>query len=178
MTINKIEISRAPVYTLWLYLVAVRLKYKKNEALTIAKYVVGTTAQKHGQAYGVYTKSTETKKTKSKKTAATIVFSEKFLGYDVPMTRTKAGIVAVSQGKPIDPQKVEAYFDSKFGSALAETMDAMTRLAKSMPPKELTKRAISLYGRFRPTGAEGAAGFGKPLPFDIDLIRKMAEESG
>ncbi len=61
----------------------------------------------------------------------------------------------MSRGKPITPESAQKYLESKFGDAPPEAMKAMTQLANSMTSKELALRAIELYGKFRPAGAEG-----------------------
>ena len=52
MPTHEIKINRAPVLTLWAFVVAERLGYKKEEALTLAKAVTGLAAQRKGQALG------------------------------------------------------------------------------------------------------------------------------
>ena len=49
MTKRRVEINRAPVLCLWAFVVARRLGYKKDEALTLAKGVTGLTAKSKGQ---------------------------------------------------------------------------------------------------------------------------------
>jgi len=51
MTNKKIKINRAPVLTLWAAVVAERLGYDKNEALTFGKAVAGPNAQSKGRLY-------------------------------------------------------------------------------------------------------------------------------
>src|SRR4030042_3282604 len=54
---NTIKINRAPVLTLWGVIVAERVGYKQDEALTLGKAVAGLTAQSKGQRLGIYTPS-------------------------------------------------------------------------------------------------------------------------
>ena len=49
MAKKKIKISRAPVLALWAAIVAGRLGYNKNEALTFGKAVAGLNAQSKGR---------------------------------------------------------------------------------------------------------------------------------
>ena len=46
---KKIKINRAPVLTLWAAVVAERMGYKKDEALTFGKAVAGLNAQSKGR---------------------------------------------------------------------------------------------------------------------------------
>ena len=59
MAKNKIKINRAPVLTLWATIVAERLGYKKDEALTFGKAVAGLNAQSKGKRLGIYEEKTE-----------------------------------------------------------------------------------------------------------------------
>lgn len=56
---GKIQINRVPVLTLWALVVAERLGYKHEEALTLAKALTDSIAQAHGQALGIYTPKEE-----------------------------------------------------------------------------------------------------------------------
>ncbi len=78
--------------------------------------------------------------------------------------RTKDGIRAASKGEPIKPESVERYLQSKFGEALPEARNAMEELAKSLPPKELSKQAYALYGQFTPKVPAGTKGWGAIWP--------------
>lgn len=49
-----IEINRAPVLTLWAAIVAERLGYRHDEALTLGKAVAGLNAQSKGRRLGIY----------------------------------------------------------------------------------------------------------------------------
>jgi hypothetical protein len=51
---NKILINRAPVLTLWAAVVAERLGFKQDEALSLGKAVAGLMAQSKGQRLGIF----------------------------------------------------------------------------------------------------------------------------
>jgi hypothetical protein len=175
---NKININRAPVLTLWATVVAERLGYKHAEALTLAKALTGSTAQAHGQALGIYTpKEKKDEKKKAKDSKSLEVFSQQFLAKKIPMVRTSDGLRAVGNGQPIQPESVERYLASKFGDALPEARDAMQELARSVPPKELGLSAYALYGKFAPKVASGTLGWGAKGELDLDLIRSLASKS-
>ena len=74
------------------------------------------------------------------------------------MTRTDAGLRALSKATPIDPASVQRYVHSKFGEALDDAYAAMQQLATSRPPEVLAAEAYQLYehfGRPFPAGAKG-----------------------
>lgn len=51
---DTVEINRAPVLTLWATVVAQRLGFNRDEALTIGKAVAGQTAHREGISLGIY----------------------------------------------------------------------------------------------------------------------------
>ena len=59
MKTKKVSINRAPVLTLWATVVAERLGYDHNCALTLGKAVAGLNAQAKGQRLGIFEKPKE-----------------------------------------------------------------------------------------------------------------------
>jgi hypothetical protein len=54
-----IRVNRAPVLTLWATVVAERLGFDRNAALTLGRAVAGSSAQMKGRALGIYEPSEE-----------------------------------------------------------------------------------------------------------------------
>jgi hypothetical protein len=54
-----VTINRAPVLTLWASVVAERLGFGRDEALTLGKAVAGLNAYSKGRALGIYKPSTK-----------------------------------------------------------------------------------------------------------------------
>jgi hypothetical protein len=181
MATHHIKINRAPVLTLWVFVVAERLGYKKEEALTLAKALTGLAAQRKGQALGIYHPSEESKTNakakEAKKAGEGKLFTVRFLGRELPAVRTKEGVRAASKGEPIKPESVEKYLQSKFGDALPEAREAMEELARSLPPKELSREAYALYGQFTPKVPAGAKGWGAKGEFDLAKVRELTNET-
>lgn len=175
MAHTKISINRAPVLNLWAAVVAERLGYKKGEALSLAKALTGQTAQKHAQELGIAESSKE-KSPKGKKKKEPGVVPLRFLGKEILVIDTPDGIRALSKGKPIEPQSVEKYLNSKFGDALPEVRAAMQELAKSVPPKELKAKAYSLYGQFTPQVPTGMQGWGAMGELDVHRIQALSKK--
>lgn len=175
---NKISINRAPVLTLWATVVAERLGYKHEEALTLAKALTGSTAQAHGQKLGIYTpRKKPGEKKKSKESKPLKIIPQQFLAKKIEVVRTKEGVRALSNGQPIKPESVERYLASKFGDTLPDARDAMEKLARSLPPKELSANAYKLYGRFTPQVPSGTMGWGAKGELDLDVIRLLSSKS-
>jgi hypothetical protein len=169
-----ISINRAPVLTLWATVVAERLGYKEDEALSLGKSLTGITAQRKGRRLGII-KPSEHKTSESKKKQADEIVLIELLGSALPATRTDDGIRAVKDGKAITAESARRYLESKFGDSLDVAKSAMVALAKAFPPKELAKKAFHLYEQFRPEIPEGVKGWGAQGVLDLGLIAKLAK---
>ena len=173
---KKIKINRAPVLTLWAAVVAERIGYKKDEALTLGKAVAGLNAQSKGRRLGIYEEKSEEEKEKDKKKEKQVkVEFIELLGRGAPAVKTKEGLRAAIKGEEIDPQSVEKYLQQKFGDDLNDARAAMEKLAKAFPPKQLENKAYSLYEKFRPEIPEGVKGWGVKGELDLETIRSLAK---
>src|SRR5512144_1042146 len=119
MTGNKILINRAPVLTLWAAVVAERLGFKPDEALSLGKALAGLNAQSKGRRLGIFKPSPKDLK-KVREREREEEFWVDLLGRALPAVNTAEGMRAVVQSKPIEPEGVERYLESKFGDALPE----------------------------------------------------------
>lgn len=176
MADKKIEINRAPVLTLWAVIVAERLGYDEETALTLGKAVAGLNAQSKGRRLGIYEekKEEEKKKEKRKEKAVELEFIE-ILGRGVPAVKTPQGLRAAVGGEPIRAESVQTYLEQKFKEDLDEVRAAMEQLAKSYPPKELEQKAYGLYEKFRPEIPEGKRGWGAKGELDLNTIRSLSK---
>lgn len=172
---DTVSINRAPVLTLWAYVVARRLGFRKAEALTLGKAVAGLNAQAKGRRLGIYSPKEEKPKEARENRKKDEGFLVEVCGRTVPAKNTDDGIRATTKGKPISPESVERYLEQKFGEDLDRVEDAMQRLAKSYKPKELANEAYPLYEKFRPEIPGGQKGWGATGDLDLDLIEKLAE---
>jgi hypothetical protein len=176
MTSKKIKINRAPVLTLWATIVAERMGYKKDEALTFGKAVAGLNAQSKGKRLGIYEEKTEEdKKEEKKKEKAGKTEIVEVLGRGVPAVKTKEGLRASIKGEEIDPESVERYLRGKFGEDYDDSRAAMEKLAKAYTPKQLESKAYHLYEKFRPEIPEGKKGWGAKGELDLDYIISLAK---
>jgi hypothetical protein len=176
MANKKIKINRAPVMTLWATIVAERLGYEKDTALTLGKAVAGLNAQSKGRKLGIYEEKSEEEKEKEKKKEkpAKVEFIE-ILGRGVPAVKTPKGLRAAIQGEAIHAGSVETYLKQKFKDDLDDARSAMEKLAKAHTPKQLEKEAYGLYEKFRPKIPEGTKGWGAKGELDLDYIRSLAK---
>jgi hypothetical protein len=170
---HTISINRAPVLTLWAAVVAERLGFHHDEALTLGRSVAGLNAQAKGRRLGIY-KPHEDKPATVRKKEHGEEFRIEVCGRPVPAKNTSEGVRAVAGEKVIDPKGVESYLGQKFGDDLAAARSAMSKLAKAFTPKELADAAFPLYERFRPEIPEGVKGWGAKGILDLNLIATLA----
>ena len=170
-----ISINRAPVLTLWAAVVAQRLGFDEDEALTLGKAVAGLNAQAKGRRLGIF-KPHEQKPKKAREKERGERFLIEVCGRPVPAMNTDDGIRAVKGAQVIEPNGVRRYLEGKFGDDLKAVRQAMQRLAKSYKPKELAHDAYPLYERFRPSIPEGVKGWGAKGDLDLGLIERLAKE--
>jgi hypothetical protein len=171
MANSKIKINRAPVLTLWAVVVAERLGYDRQSALSLGKAVAGLNAQSKGKRLGIY--STPDGPSKPGRTPHANVVT--LLGRPVPTIETEAGIRAAIKGEPINPESVERYLLKKFGDRLDDARTAMEILAKALDQEALAEKAYPLYERFRPEIPKGKAGWGAAGELDLSILAKLAE---
>jgi hypothetical protein len=175
MANRKIKINRAPVLTLWAAIVAERLGYNKNEALTLGKAVAGLNAQSKGRRLGIYEEKSEEEKEKEEKRKKPVkVEFVELLGRGIPTIKTSKGLRAAVKGEEISADSVQRYLEQKFGDELENARAAMEKLAKAYTPKQLESKAYDLYEKFRPEIPEGTKGWGAKGELDLDYVRSLA----
>ena len=167
-TVQTVTINRAPVLALWATVVAERLGFSRDEALSLGKAVTGLNAQTKGQHLGVYKKHEVPRERREGRADSVELF-----GREVPVTRTPEGIRALAKGEPVSPKSVQTYLQTKFGECLPTVRAAMEELAKSMKPDALAARAFALYAQFRPQIPEGVKGWGVKGKLDCASIRAL-----
>jgi hypothetical protein len=174
MSTRTISINRAPVLTLWATVVAERLGFDEDEALSLGKTLAGLTAQSKGRRLGIYKPHEEgTQQAREKEHGEE--FWIELCGRPLPARNTEDGIRAVKGAQVIEPDGVRRYLEGKFGGDLGAVRSAMQRLAGSLRPKELADRAFGLYERFRPAIPEGVRGWGAKGILELGVIEGLAK---
>src|SRR5580704_17140355 len=128
-----ISINRAPVLTLCAAVVAQRLGFDEDEALTLGKAVAGLNAQTKARRLGIF-KPHEEKPKKAREKKRSEEFWIEVCGRPVPARNTEGGVRAVKGVQVIEPDEVRRYLEDKFGENLNAVRSAMQRLAKSVKP--------------------------------------------
>lgn len=176
MAKRTIEINRAPVLTLWGAVVAERMGFEWEEALSLGRALAGLTAQSKGRRLGIFKPSEEgAKKAREKKHGEE--FSVQLLGRRIPATNTKDGVRAVSKDQIQSPDGAQRYLEGKFGEHLDAARRSMEKLAKSFDTDELEDVGFGLYEKFRPSIPGGKRGWGAKGTLDLDAIPKLASKS-
>src|SRR4051794_8583609 len=147
-----IKINRAPVLTLWAAVVAERLGFDRDTALTLGQAVAGLSAYAKGVSLGIIEPQPELVREQSDQLAEGEQLRVDLLGRAVPVVRTPDGLRAVSKGKPGNPAQIAKYVASKFGGQLDDARQAMAELAAACEPADLYRRGFRLYEHFRPAG--------------------------
>jgi hypothetical protein len=171
---DEIQINRAPVLTLWSAVVAERLGFRRDEALTLGRAVAGLNAYSKGKSLGLFAPTPKEVAERRRAARAREGFEVDLLGRAVPCIATDDGLRAVSGDREIDPDSVERYLRAKFGERLEDARAAMMALAKSMTPTKLAARAYSLYEDFRPRIPGGIKGWGAAGALSLAKIRSLA----
>jgi len=173
---NRIQINRAPVLTLWAAVVAERLGFERDEALSLGKAVAGLTAQIKGRNLGLFTPTPEhIRKERQEKRGEE--FCIDLCNRAIPVIHTSGGVRALTKGAPIEPATVERYLRSKFGDSLDRIREAMQTLARSFTAQELAQTAFGLYEQFRPEIPEGVAGWGAKGELDLERVRSLGSQA-
>lgn len=172
-----ITINRAPVLTLWAAVVAERLGFDRDEALTLGRAVAGLNAQSKGRRLGIY-EAPKPGEAAQRKKAASRMEQVELLGRAVPVVHTTQGLRAARDGEADSPAAVQRYLTSKFGDSLDAAEHAMKKLAGSFTPRELAARAYDLYEAFRPAIPAGVRGWGAKGALDLEKVTRLSKKKG
>lgn len=175
--VERIEINRAPVLTLWVAAVAERQGYSFEEGLSFGKAVSGILAHSKGRRLGIYEdKDQQDRKRKRKQQQKE---KEKFdvFGMRIAGQITKEGTrLALQNNKPVSPVSVESYLRRAFGPYYEKVKEATRALAKVYPPEKIGSDAYSLYEKIRPQVSGGMKGWGAKGYLDLNLLHQLQEQ--
>jgi hypothetical protein len=168
----QIRVDRAPVLALWATVVAERLGYPPETALTLGRFVAGSSARAKARRLEISDEKEEAEERHArgaelKPKRQTVCL----LGRDIPVLAQDDGTLrAEDAGKLASAKSVQSYVARAFGDRLAEARAAMEALAASLPAEELNRVGFRLYERFRPDVPEGAQGWGAKGELRVERI--------
>ena len=170
----EVVVNRAPFLTLWASVVARRLGYDADEALTLGRAVAGQTAAAKGKRLGLLASrpAEERERLEQRRREAgaqTIAYMDR----EIACVRTPAGLRALADARPIDPESVRRYLEDKFKDALHPVEEKLLAVASAFSPEELSTCAMDLYMEMRPAVASGPAGWGQAGRLDVAAMDRI-----
>jgi hypothetical protein len=126
MSSKTISINRAPVLTLWAAVVAERMGFNEDEALSLGKALAALNAQANGRRLGIY-KPHEEGVSKARPKESGEEFWIDLCGRPVPAKNTEDGVRAVSGAQVVAPAGARHYLEGKFGEDLPAAWSAMKK---------------------------------------------------
>jgi hypothetical protein len=175
---STVTINRAPVLTLWAAVVAERLGYDWEGALTLGRALAGMNAASKARTLGIARPSREDEAPKrARKPESGRPVAVELMGRTIPSVRTEDGVRALASGRPTKPESVERYLEGKFGDRLEATRAAMRKLAKAYSKEAIAMHGFALYEVFRPSVPRGGRGWGAKGVLDLDVIARLARDA-
>src|SRR5512135_895267 len=116
MTKKIVKINRAPVLTLWAAVVAERLGFDHEAALTLGKALAGLNAQSKGRSLGIFKPAERPEGVPPKKAKVGEELRVELLGRAIPAKATPDGVRALVGDRPVAPEGVSRYLEEKFGA--------------------------------------------------------------
>ncbi|KAK0468267.1 uncharacterized protein EV420DRAFT_1260153 [Desarmillaria tabescens] len=141
-------INRAPLMTAWAMVVAERLGFRREEALSIASVYTEMNALSKGVSLGIY------KDGKQKGLDAIKGGSQPYVELmgRSPLYQSQSNQWrALLNSKPAQPSSPFSYISRSFRQTTPHIIGALRLLAESFPPKELNNKGWALYAEFRPS---------------------------
>jgi hypothetical protein len=166
-----IRVNRAPVLTLWAAVVAERLGFPPDTALSLASAVAATAARAKARRLGV-----EAQDMVSSAAPPALRPGARqevpLLGKAVPVVELPGGVLMARDpdGAPALPGPAAAYVAKAFGPHLGAVRGAMASLAERLDPAELNRVGFRLYERFRPEVPQDVSGWGAKGELHLERI--------
>ncbi|KAJ7129582.1 hypothetical protein C8R44DRAFT_82192 [Mycena epipterygia] len=164
-------VNRAPLMTAWSTLVAERLGFQREEALSIASVYTELNAISKGVSMGIYKKGTE------RAMEAPIGGSQPYvelMGRRVPLFQTQTSQWrGLSNGTAVQPSTAFAYISRALRQTTPHIIGALRLLVESFTPQEINAKAWGLYAEFRPE----VNGWGERAEVKCETILGLRKET-
>ncbi|KAI9063276.1 hypothetical protein FKP32DRAFT_1592727 [Trametes sanguinea] len=166
-------VNRAPIMMAWAFIVAERLGFGREEALSIASVYTEMNAVTKGVSLGIYKDGEQRGKEASRTGSQPYV---ELMGRRPLYQTASSQWHALSSGKPAPPAAAFSYIARALRQTAPHIVGALRLLAASYPPAELNEKSFSLYAEFRPA-SEGWGQKGEVRCSTILALRKPRGES-
>ncbi|KAJ6539423.1 hypothetical protein B0H19DRAFT_1178960 [Mycena capillaripes] len=140
-------VNRAPLMTAWSTLVAERLGFQREEALSIASVYTEMNAVSKGVSLGIYKHGTDRGAEAAKN--GTQPYVELMGRRPLYQTQTSQWR-ALSNGTAVQPSTAFSYISRALRQTTPHIIGALRLLAESFTPQEINAKAWGLYAEFRP----------------------------
>ncbi|EIW82120.1 hypothetical protein CONPUDRAFT_102921 [Coniophora puteana RWD-64-598 SS2] len=164
-------INRAPLMTAWAMVVAERLGFQREEALSIASAYTEMNAISKGVSIGVF--KTSKKEEMERYEGGAQPYIDLMGRRPLYQTRSEQWRALIN-ASPALPSEAFSYISRSFRQTTSHMVGALRLLAESYPPKILNERGFALYADFRPT-AEGWGARGEVKCEKILSLRRKLE---
>ncbi|KAF7433007.1 hypothetical protein PC9H_004951 [Pleurotus ostreatus] len=168
---KSVVVNRAPVMSAWATVVAERMGFKREEALSIASVYTEMNAISKGVALGIFAKSRTNDANPSRNGSQPYV---DFIGRRSLYETQNSQWRAILNGSPASPGTAFGYISRSFKHLTPFVLGSLQLLAESYSQKEINEKAWGLYAEFRPT----VDGWGQRSVMkcaDILALRKLAD---
>ncbi|KAI1795200.1 hypothetical protein LXA43DRAFT_970848 [Ganoderma leucocontextum] len=166
-------INRAPIMMAWAFVVAERMGFQREEALSIASVYTEMNAITKGVSLGIYRDGKQDGREASRTGSQPYV---ELMGRRPLYQTASSQWRALSTGAPVPPTSAFSYITKALRQTAPNIVGALRLLAESYPPKELNEKGFSLYADFRPE-SEGWGQRGEVRCSTILALRKVPGEN-
>jgi len=164
-------VNRAPLMTAWATVVAERMGFQREEALSIANVYTEMNAISKGVSLGIFDASRNNGMEAARAGSQPYV---DIMGRRVPLYQMQSEKWrALSNNSPAQPGTAFSYISRAFRQTTSHVIGALRLLANSYGPQELNEKGFGLYAEFRPS-VEGWGGRGELRCDKILALRRKA----
>ncbi|KZT35553.1 hypothetical protein SISSUDRAFT_1131050 [Sistotremastrum suecicum HHB10207 ss-3] len=148
------HVNRAPIMTAWSMIVAEKLGFKREEALSIASVYTELNAISRGVASGIFdSKKADGMEAKSLGSQPYV----ELMGRRPLFMTQSSQWRALSKGDPVPPSTAFSYVSRSLRQTAPYVIGAMRLLAETYSPRELNEKGFGIYAEFRPAVTDWGA---------------------
>ncbi|KAJ7276479.1 hypothetical protein B0H12DRAFT_24606 [Mycena haematopus] len=166
-------VNRAPLMTAWSTLVAERLGFQREEALSIASVYTEMNAVSKGISMGIYKPGTQYKRSTEASKGGSQPYVE-LMGRRPLFKTQNSQWRALSNGTVVQPSTAFSYICRALRKTTPHIIGALRLLVESFTPEEINARGWALYADFRPE----VKGWGERAEVKCETILGLRKSTG